>query len=1033
MKKILAFTLALAMVLSTWTSTFAASKEVEALANLKLLLNTTDAEVNADLTRAVGLAMVLKALGYTQEDANAKMAENTFVDLDKAAWAKGFAKLGEDLKITNGTSVEPKLFSPNWKLNERAFVAFLLRALGHDVDAAWAKAGELAKENGLTETVSENKLTKGEAAVIMYNALKAKVVGDEKGRTLAEKLVADKKLDKELAVANGLISAEPEKLTVSAMADNLIEVKVMFDGTVDKATAEKIGNYRVKGRAVTGVTVMDDLKSVVLTLDIAMQNKAEQELTVNNVKNVAGKVMDKQVVKFMTNDVTAPTVEKIVVTGPRNFDITFSEPIKKTELKVYVKQDKSLFNTSVAEKLSNSGRTVSVSMYSDFKDGKEYVVAVGNSRTNSEYAIDYAGYKSAYYEEALTYTKDTTAPEAKVVKFDQKEVTLEFTKPVKGFAAKKENFYHTFTAYTPVEIHDEEGSKITDASKPYSKVKLVFKTNTEGNALPAGKVILNVLGKVAGSEIKDNWGNLLANAAIELDVVADREAPQVTAVEVEKKLLKVTFNEAVIKDGAKISLIDKDGKVVEKKESGSITLVKDNKVMEVTLAKEYTGKTMTVKIETVKDASLYQNLMLEHTAEVSFVDTVYEGLDKAEFFRTGDKPENFRHFVYLTYKEEMDDSVLDTENYRFTKGDKTAKVQGGADFLDGNKKIVVIELTYNSKNDKEETDIKFLSGDQTADNVNGTKITVSDKVKDLAGNGQSNFGSAQSENITKLAENGFKVKEVRAVATDRVEVEFNNAIYGVSELVNKNGANDNYKLERKDASTDAKKFHIVQVSKKSEKVLELIIAENGDKKLLPIDPALGAEYVEFIAEKGIVTDVFGRSSEAVATAAEEGKVKDKISPLYETVKYEKNAAETTEQMYTTLKTGKTEFDGRKAIKIDTITHAGADENVVHTAKVTIKFKEAISGASLSRLTFSVNKGWSVKVDQTSPLAPAANLDGGAKEVSFTIEKRAKFATVKDLKDDLVDLTVAQVQDLTDIHGNVLKASNEPWMTLYDGQ
>ena len=42
MKKILAFTLALAMVLSTMTVTFAASKEVEALANLKLLLNTTD-------------------------------------------------------------------------------------------------------------------------------------------------------------------------------------------------------------------------------------------------------------------------------------------------------------------------------------------------------------------------------------------------------------------------------------------------------------------------------------------------------------------------------------------------------------------------------------------------------------------------------------------------------------------------------------------------------------------------------------------------------------------------------------------------------------------------------------------------------------------------------------------------------------------------------------------------------------------------------------------------------------------------------
>ena len=101
MKKILAFTLALAMVLSTMTVTFAASKEVEALANLKLLLNTTDAEVNAELNRAVGLAMVLKALGYTQEDANAKAADNKFTDMEKAAWAKGFATLGEQAGICN--------------------------------------------------------------------------------------------------------------------------------------------------------------------------------------------------------------------------------------------------------------------------------------------------------------------------------------------------------------------------------------------------------------------------------------------------------------------------------------------------------------------------------------------------------------------------------------------------------------------------------------------------------------------------------------------------------------------------------------------------------------------------------------------------------------------------------------------------------------------------------------------------------------------------------------------------------------------
>lgn len=1013
MKKILAFTLALAMVLSTWTSTFAASKEVEALANLKLLLNTTDAEVNADLTRAVGLAMVLKALGYTQEDANAKMAENTFVDLDKAAWAKGFAKLGEDLKITNGTSVEPKLFSPNWKLNERAFVAFLLRALGHDVDAAWAKAGELAKENGLTETVSENKLTKGEAAVIMYNALKAKVVGDEKGRTLAEKLVADKKLDKELAVANGLISAEPEKLTVSAMADNLIEVKVMFDGTVEKDTATKVGNYKVKNRAVKEATLQEDGKTVVLRLEKALTNKAEQELTVSGVKNVAGKAMDKQTVKFTTNDVTAPTVEKVVVTGPKNLDITFSEPVDTTHLQVFVKQDKSLLTTKVGTQ-SNALRTVSVELYSNFKESAEYTVAVGNAKSNSNYAYDFAGYANPYFEETFTYAKDTAAPEAKVVKFDQKSVTLEFTKPVKGFVAEKDNVYHTFSAYKAVEVKDEEGNDAV-ANKTYTKLKFVFKNDAKGNALPAGKTTVVVLGKAAGNEVKDNWGNLLANANFDLEVVADREAPQVVSVELDQKTLTITFNESVLNKDAKFSLIDKDGKVVEKKEKTALALSKENKVMTVTLNGDYVGKTMTVKLEGVKDNSLYENMMPEYSEQITFEDKEFKGIEKVEFFRTGTTDANYRHFLYVTYKEEMDDSVLDTENYRLKNDDKdNVKIQGGADFLDGNRKIVAIELSYDANKADAETDVKFVTGVQTAAAVaNNTKLRISDKIKDLAGNMQSIFASANELPINGLQADKFEVKEIRAVATDKVEVEFGAPIYDVDSNV------EHYVLK-----STGKEYKVVQVSKKSEKVLELIIAEDGNKPLLPVNAEAATVLLKFETSNLAVTDVFGRTVKPINNA-QAVQVKDKIAPSVASIKYKSESTHTTAAAIFANAESKEEKHKDKPVIIVNGTLAEADGDLSATHKkfnIEIKYNEDIDLTSVSNTTFTFNK------DVVAKGAVVAGTT--ANVVKLTVVLKNDEATKAKIN-AWEDFVINQVGTVKDVKGNAMQTVSNMSVVLFD--
>ena len=58
----------------------------------------------SDLTRAEGLTMVLKALGYSQKVAESEknVKLNPFTDVPE--WFKGYAGLGFDLNLTKGKS-----------------------------------------------------------------------------------------------------------------------------------------------------------------------------------------------------------------------------------------------------------------------------------------------------------------------------------------------------------------------------------------------------------------------------------------------------------------------------------------------------------------------------------------------------------------------------------------------------------------------------------------------------------------------------------------------------------------------------------------------------------------------------------------------------------------------------------------------------------------------------------------------------------------------------------------------------------------
>ncbi len=207
MRKYAAILMALILCLSAPGFVRAAERDaVNSLQELNLLdkEGNTAEKLDAQLSRAEGLAMVLKAIGYSQVEAEKEeyVKLNTFEDVPE--WFKGYAGLGLSLNITTGKN--EKEFDPQAKLTQHDFITFLLRALKHNGKKAWEAADSLAKEFGLVaaDTDIETPLSKRAAAAIILNALNAPMQAGVANETLGQFLIYRGLISKEKAKELGL-------------------------------------------------------------------------------------------------------------------------------------------------------------------------------------------------------------------------------------------------------------------------------------------------------------------------------------------------------------------------------------------------------------------------------------------------------------------------------------------------------------------------------------------------------------------------------------------------------------------------------------------------------------------------------------------------------------------------------------------------------------------------------------------------------------------------------------------------------------
>jgi len=625
LKKLFAVIMVVAMLASIMVPAFAADYEADAL-KLKALglfkgYSDTDLGLDDSLTREQGLTFMLRARGLedevqamSTEEIAAQLAKVT--DLDTVTeWAKPYVAYAVKNGLTKGID---KTLLPNIKfagqllLTGKEFINFMLNAMGYEEE--WDNV--LAVTFG---TITE--LKRDTAAGIIGFAMAGTTAS---GVTLAQALVDSGAVDADAMAEAGYFTPTvpptqaPVELTAEAFAPNNIQIYVAYNEKVDKTSAQKVDNYKLSSGSIDKAVLQDDGVTVVLTLkyDSAKKQDDKVDLTIKNVKSEAGVTIAETTLKdilFLDKDI--PTVVDAKVVGKDTIKVTFSEPMKGTKETVgdvtnyYLDKDGFAVNGGklyVKEaKLQNNYTEALVKLYSNLPEGDVTIQVKSTSE-------DFAGFGVIGKLITLNVVKDAEAPV--VVGYENAkptEVTLIWSEDIEFDGKAVKEWYHTNAA-----------NYVTDVTIDGNKSTLKF-TGIEkddgskiDNKLPPSAYVY-----VLKEAVKDLWGNKNAQQMLNIEVLVDETAPEVSSVkqasDSESQII-VTYNENMDKDSTEkasnYTILDSEGKEVEDIIDG---VSYASKKATITFTKKLGGD-YSIVIKGVKDES--NNEIVEVTVPFSIKD-----------------------------------------------------------------------------------------------------------------------------------------------------------------------------------------------------------------------------------------------------------------------------------------------------------------------------------------------------------------------------------------------------------------------------
>ena len=723
---------------------------------------------------------------------------------------------------------DAKGLRPYDSVNGKEYAKVMLTALGYEygIDYNWNNIAQKAKEVGIVEDASmvkeDKALTLQEVATWTYNTLAQVKKGSEGKGTLGEELgfvVKDtlppsiniEKISEKVAEAQITIKGttevgttllinkkevevdkkgnfstdialntgkntiklvatdkvgntlekemiiEREKLDIQDIkSNNLKTAYVIFNQKVDKKTIVDT-NFTVKQKSTkvpVTAQLLEDGKTVELTAKTQFLNQKDYDLTVNNVKTIDGIEMKKITDSFRPLDSNLPEAEKITVTGPRDFQIEFNEPIKELG-KVEIKYGK---NSTLGAQVSGDGTNkVSVKLYRDLKTDETYTVSIHDFK-------DYANYENISKTLEFKYEKVKDTPSVKVEKAEPEYVILSFNKPVHGLTA--DHFYHTFTAWKPVEIYKD--SEMTQKVQPQDHVSTVYlqfykDENSTNRPIPEGTTILGIRAKANGYQIQDNWENKLEDTEIKLNVSADRSKPEVSDIHVvSESKLRIKFNKTVTFNKDNIEILNENGDKINGLRVLSVT-GKGNQY-EVELNKNLSGKTILVHIKNVEDTTLMNNRLKLYTETITITDKTAPSVDKVYYDIQKANKEFASKVLYVQFNEEVEeDTALDQNNYFLVINGQYFPISGDIEFVDSNTRVC-LTLTDAQAN---------LLQSQ----ISKAQLFVTN-VKDMAGNTMKPATHGNFLNLNKSQDVRPNVS-VAAVKKDTLEVTFDERLNSV--------------------------------------------------------------------------------------------------------------------------------------------------------------------------------------------------------------------------------------------------------------
>lgn len=669
-KKVTALVLAFAMVLSTFTVSFAAETQTDAqiCETLGMLQGTGDGvseDYLASTPARYQAAILFLRLKGLEAEASAFTGTENFSDVDglnaKNKAILAYLKANPELGWVGNPDGS---FAPLEAITAQAYVKVLLEALGYEAgtDFEWSTVFTVAQEKGLVAyTENPESFKVSDIATATVEALKA---NNKDGVKLVDALVAAGTVDAAKAETVGLYTPPVTTLAVeSVSAPNLGQIKVAFNKAVDKTSAEAAANYTLVakngGTAVLAgatFTLAADAKSVLIDLATKSDNQKDYTLTVKDVKDTSGAKLSETSKDFLAVDMTLPTVEKVEVTGTKTLKVTMSEPVDTTGAQTIAsfKIDNGTVSApTFAVGTTTSRNIITLTLAAELSEGA-HTITIKDVK-------DLAGFLSVSEDVTVSYAKDTSAPTVSIkeVKSDAKTVVLKFSKDIDmtNLASNNVLFSHTYNGSN--QVAGGTAGVVTKVSD--SEYNILFAA-----AIPPGTTSIFIKyadGVTDASKVKDLFGNILTlPVTLQATVTADLTAPTVTGVsQKDADEIYVDFSEDVNLADAQITgnyrLVNSKNETIA---LTSATYVAADKRTTLRATSNLTAGDYSLEVKNIYDKAVVPNKMVTVTNSITIVDKVAPTISLAAYNTTTKK------LTIKFSKDMVGTGLTDLSNYALT-------------------------------------------------------------------------------------------------------------------------------------------------------------------------------------------------------------------------------------------------------------------------------------------------------------------------------------------------------------------------------